>query len=88
MVTTSVGNVWVVDREKPIYGPAETNYDTWLRYGRKIQRGKIYWSVQLNIRDIFGSKDLIPVATQPDGTIASARIPQPNRWTLTNSFDF
>ncbi|MBP7141948.1 MAG: hypothetical protein KBA71_08575 [Opitutaceae bacterium] len=88
MVTTSVGNVWVVDRDKPFYGPAETNYDAWLRYGRPIMRGKVRWSVQLNVRDLFASKALIPVAIQPDGTIASARIPQANRWTLTNSFDF
>jgi hypothetical protein len=87
-VTTAVGTMWATDRDRPIYGPRTTNYDVWFRYGRKLFHNKIHWSVQLNIRDLFGSKDLIPVAAQPDGSIASARIPQPNRWMLTNTFDF
>jgi hypothetical protein len=44
--------------------------------------------VQLNIRDVFGSEDLIAVTAQPNGQVASARIPQPNKWTITNSFEF
>jgi hypothetical protein len=44
--------------------------------------------VQFNIRDVFGSEDLIAVTAQPNGTVASARIPQPNKWTITNSFEF
>jgi hypothetical protein len=44
--------------------------------------------VQLNVRDIFGPSELIAVTAQPNGQIASARIPQPDRWTITNSFEF
>lgn len=85
---TPVSKIWINDVSSPVYSPTETNYDLNLRYTRKIFRGKIQWTVQLNIRDIFGSDKLIPIATQPDGSVASARIPQSNRWTLTNSFDF
>jgi hypothetical protein len=80
--------VWVYDVSRPYYGSDEINYDAWLRYSRKLMKDRIKWSVQVNIRDIFGSNDLIAVTTQPNGQVASARIPQPNKWTLTNSFEF
>ncbi len=84
----NAGGAWVYDVSRPFYGSTEINYDLWFRYGRRILRDKIRWSVQLNVRDIFGSEDLIAVTAQPNGTIASARIPQPNKWTITNSFEF
>ncbi len=83
----SIG-VWVYDVAHPYYGSDEINYDAWLRYSRKILNDRIKWTLQLNVRDIFGSDDLIAVTTQPNGQVASARIPQPNKWTLTNSFEF
>ncbi|WP_414662427.1 TonB-dependent receptor plug domain-containing protein [Horticoccus sp. 23ND18S-11] len=79
---------WVYDVSKPYYGSDEINYDFWLRYGRKIFNDKIGWRVQLNVRDIFGGEDLIAVSAQPNGQVASARIPQPNKWTITNTFEF
>ena len=79
---------WVYDVTKPFYGSDQISYDFWLRYGRKIVKDRIRWSIQLNVRDLFGSEDLIAVTAQPNGTIASARIPQPNKWTVSNSFEF
>ncbi len=79
---------WVYDVSKPYYGSDQINYDAWLRYSRRILRDKIRWGVQFNVRDLFGSDDLIAVTAQPNGTVASARIPQPNKWTITNSFEF
>lgn len=79
---------WVYDVTKPYYGSDEINYDAWLRYGRKILNDRITWRIQLNVRDLLGGKDLIAVTAQPNGAVASARIPQPNKWTITNSFEF
>jgi outer membrane receptor for ferric coprogen and ferric-rhodotorulic acid len=79
---------WVYDVTKPYYGSDQISYDVWLRYGRKIVKDRIRWSIQLNVRDLFGSEDLIAVTAQPNGSIASARIPQPNKWTVSNSFEF
>jgi outer membrane receptor for ferric coprogen and ferric-rhodotorulic acid len=79
---------WVYDVTRPIYGSDEINYDAWLRYGRRILNDKIRWSVQLNVRDLYGPGELIAVTAQPNGQVASARIPQPNKWTITNSFEF
>ncbi|MBI5688704.1 MAG: TonB-dependent receptor plug domain-containing protein [Verrucomicrobia bacterium] len=84
----NAAGAWVYDVTRPFYDSDQINYDGWLRYGRRIFNDKIRWSVQLNVRDLFGSEDLIAVTAQPNGAVASARIPQPNKWTITNSFEF
>jgi len=84
----NAAGAWVYDVTRPYYGSNEINYDGWLRYGRRLLNERIRWSVQLNVRDLFGGDDLIAVTAQPNGAVASARIPQPNKWTLTNSFEF
>jgi hypothetical protein len=44
--------------------------------------------VQLNVRNLGVNRKLIPVAAQPDGSIAAYRIAEPMTWTLTNRFEF
>jgi outer membrane receptor for ferric coprogen and ferric-rhodotorulic acid len=84
----NAAGAWVYDVTKPYYGSNLINYDCWFRYSRRILKDKVRWGVQFNIRDLFGSEDLIAVTAQPNGAVASARIPQPNKWTITNSFEF
>lgn len=79
---------WVYDVSRPYYGSDEIEFDGWLRYGRRILQNRIRWSVQLNVRDLFGTDELIAVTAQPNGAVASARIPQPNKWTISNTFEF
>jgi hypothetical protein len=73
---------------QPFFGSDELDVDVWLRYTKKFRRDKVRWTAQLNVRDVFGNDDLIAVTAQPNGTIASARIPQPTLWSLTNTFSF
>ncbi|MBL9193822.1 MAG: hypothetical protein JNJ82_15830 [Opitutaceae bacterium] len=80
--------VWVSDVTQPYFGSDELDIDLWARYSRKIYKDKIRWTAQLNIRDLFGNDDLIAVTAQPNGQIASARIPQPMQWSITNTFAF
>jgi len=75
------------DLSKPYMGPAETAVDLWLGYTRKLSN-KLTWRVQLNVRNVFGDKDLIPVTVQPDGSMAVGRIPEPTVWTLSNTILF
>ncbi len=72
---------------KPYMGPAETNIDLWLGYERKLTR-KIDWRIQLNVRNAFAKKELIPITTEPDGTPAAYRIPDLTSWFVTNTFTF
>ena len=84
---TPAGSVFI-DRSKPYYGPAETNVDVFASYTRKVFRNKIDWKIQLNVRNVIGDGDLIPITTQPDGKPASVRLPPDRRWYLTNTFSF
>lgn len=77
------------DIAHPYYAPAETNVDAWVSYSRPLQRKKILWKIQLNITNLIGSSDLIPVLAQSyDGTVAQYRLPPERRIYLTNTFTF
>ena len=75
------------DIANPYMGPAETNFDFWLGYGRRLS-SRIDWRIQFNIRNAFGGNELIPITTQPDGTAAAYRIAPPRVFMLTNTFSF
>lgn len=83
----SAAGIWVTDVTKPIYAPAETNYDAWIGYERKIGK-HVVWNIQLNAYDLFAKKGLIPIVANPDGTVAQVRIPSETTWALTNTFKF
>jgi hypothetical protein len=74
------------DVSAPFFGPTEMNYDMWLRYGRRVRN--VDWRVQLNVRNIGVGNKLIPITSQPDGSVAAYRIAEPMVWTLTNTFRF
>lgn len=75
------------DINNPYTGPAETDIDLWVGYGRKISE-KIDWRIQLNVRSLGKSNDLIPITVQPDGSPAGFRIAPRQYWSLTNTFRF
>lgn len=75
------------DLANPYRGPAETDIDLWVGYGRKLS-DRIDWRIQLNVRSVGKGNDLIPITTQPDGTAAGYRIAPRQYWTLTNTFRF
>ena len=75
------------DVKHPYFGPTETNYDAWIGYSSRVTKG-IKWSLQLNVRNLGVNRKLIPVAAQPDGSIAVYRIAEPMTWSLTNRFEF
>ena len=86
-VITDAAGAHVYDVTKPYKGKADSAIDLWVGYQKKITQ-KINWRVQLNVRNIFASKDLLPVTVQPDGSAAAFRIPEPRTFTLTNTFEF
>lgn len=78
---------WVDDLSAPIYGESETNYDLWVSYRRKLNK-RINYSVQLNVRNVFGGKKLVAVTANPDGSVGSYRMSEGTTWELTNRFEF
>ncbi len=75
------------DIANPYMGPAETNFDFWVGYSRKVT-DRINWRIQFNVRNAFQDNELIPITAQPDGTPATYRIAPPRLFTLTNTFSF
>jgi outer membrane receptor protein involved in Fe transport len=76
-----------IDLDRPFEGPSETNFDFWVGYGRRLTP-KIDWRIQVNVRNAFEGNKLIPVSTQPDGSIAAYRIAPSEVWTVSNTFRF
>ena len=83
---TAAGKI-TFDLDNPYKGPAETDIDAWVGYGRKLF-DKVDWRIQLNVRSIGKGNDLIPVTVQPDGSGAGYRIAPRQFWSLTNTFRF
>ncbi len=75
------------DIANPYMGPTEDSVDMWLAYSHKIN-DRVNWRIQLNINNLLASRELIPVASEPDGTVATWRIPEGRTWSVTNTFEF
>lgn len=81
------------DLANPYKGPAETNFDYWVGYSRKLTE-KIKWHLQLNVQNAFKGNELIPItvqgpiAGQTGGTPAGYRIAPAQTFTLTSRFEF
>lgn len=74
--------------DRPFWGPSETNGDLFVRYTRPIN-DKIDWTLQLNARNLYRSNsDFIPIRTNPDGRNSFYRNPNPQDFTITNTFKF
>ncbi len=75
------------DVDRKWYGPSESAIDLWL--GKTFQlNNRMRWNIQLNVRNVFADKRLIPLTVQPDGSPGQYRIPEPRRITLTNTITF
>lgn len=94
---SAIGYPFIVDEEgaqfpdldNAFYGQEELNGDAFIRYSKKIWDGKIDWTIQLNIRNLYnGGGDDIPVVINPDGKVAIVRIPNERVYFLSNSFRF
>lgn len=85
--TTETGG-WASDLDKPIIGDETFNVDAWVGYRTTLMDGKIDWHIQLNVRNVLNDKDLIPIQANPNGRIATYRIPSPLTWEIRSSFKF
>lgn len=76
------------DINNPYYAPSETKLDLW--FARRFElNDNMDWKVQLNVRNVFADKDLIPVTVQSeDGSAGQFRIPEPRTISITNTFSF
>ncbi len=80
----------VADISAPYWGPRETAVDLSIGYKRRLQvvGQNIIWNVNLNVRNLNGKEEIIPIKANADGSYGNFRIPPERTWTLTNSFAF
>ena len=78
----------VRDISNPIFGPTNTQVDSWIRYRTKIWDEKINWTLQLNIRNLLDKDDLIPARLNYAGLPDIVRFNEGRRFILTSTFDF
>jgi len=76
------------DLNSPYRDRAETDFDMWIGYKRRLFSDKVDWRVQLNVANIGVGNKLIPVTIQPDGSPAAYRIRPPQQIFMTNTFSF
>lgn len=79
----------VPDVAHPYYDKALTDFDAWIGYTHKFKR--FTFKAQLNVKNIGVGDELIaagPGAAQPDGTIATYRIREPQYISLRTTFTF
>jgi hypothetical protein len=81
------GDGLAFDVSRPYKGESERITDLWVGYQRNVT-DDVRWRIQVNVRNLFGGDDLIPVTVQPDGSAAAFRIAEPRTWTITNTFEF
>jgi hypothetical protein len=77
------------DVANPYYDRALTDFDAWIGYTRRFE--KFTFKAQLNVKNIGVGDELIaagPNAAQPDGTIATWRIREPQYISLRTTFTF
>ena len=85
--TSGVVSVSQYDLDHPYYGRYATNWDAWVGYTRPLN-DSITWKIQLNVKNVFADGKLIPIAAEPDGTIAQYQIPESRTWYITNTLTF
>jgi hypothetical protein len=75
------------DVSKPFWGPKEETVDLWASYQMKITK-QVRWRIQLNVYNVLGENELIPLNMEPDGRAVEFRIKEGISWALTNTFSF
>jgi len=85
----------VTDVHHPFFGPAETYYDSWISYQRRIFNNKIDWKIQLNVRNLLNDYLMIPVKANPitvgdieHYSLPVYRIGAGRTWEVTSTFTF
>ena len=81
------GVVRSLDANRPVYDKARTYYDLMAGYNLRFMHDKVRARVQLNVRNVFESGRLQPVAVNPDGSPWAFRIVDPRQFILTVTFD-
>jgi hypothetical protein len=77
----------VLDLTRPYYAPGHTTVDGFVRYTRKFGK-RFNWTGALHVRNIGVGNEIVPTFADPDGSISSYRIREPQSWTFSSTIEF
>lgn len=86
-LTTRADGSRVQDIDRPFYDDGLIDYDGWISYKFKFG-SKIRARVQLNVRNIFDSRDLLVQATDTQGVDRLFTVQPPRQFIFSTTFDF
>jgi len=80
----------VADITNPYWGPKEIAVDLSIGYKRrlKVVGQNVMWSLNLNVRNLNGKEEIIPIQANADGSYGNFRIAPERTWSVSNSFAF
>lgn len=84
---TPDGDDVVLDLTRPYYTAGDTTFDAFIRYTRKIGK-RFNWTNAVYVRNIGVGNEIIPSFADPDGSISSYRIREPQSWTYSSTLEF
>ena len=86
LITLSDGSV-VQDIDNPWYDDGLVDFDGWVSYRFKLGKS-IRGRVQLNVRNVFDSRDLLPQAADSNGVRRLYTIQSPRQFIFSTTFNF
>lgn len=84
------GTGLIADINQPFFGPEDIKYDASFGYKRrfKVAGMTLNWTLGVSLRNLNAKDELIPIASNADGSIGTYRIPPDRSWSVSNSFAF
>lgn len=89
--TLEADGTLVADLANPHIAPAITNIDAWVRYNRRLLKGKLDWTIEFRVQNLnHSAQDLIPVRANlsTNYSVAQYRVGPPRVYSLSNSLKF
>ena len=69
-------------------GNGETFFDLAISYRRKLLKGKVNWTIQVNVSNVLDNDNIYPVVTDFQGNLMWYRFQKPRLIRFTNTFRF
>jgi outer membrane receptor protein involved in Fe transport len=76
-----------LDRNRPVYAPANLYVDAFVSYRMRLFSNKVGATFQLNVRNLQENGRLQAIAAYPNGTANGYRIIDPRQFILSATFD-
>lgn len=78
----------IADLKRPYFDKGLTDIDGWVSYRTKLWHEKVRARFQLNVRNLFDKRDLLPQVALSDGSVGLYTIQAPRQLIFSADFEF